>query len=723
MAPELYVQRDQPPGVPPLHLTGERTLPDVPEENYWFRRHLAVYEWIAARVHGRRVVDLACGEGYGSGRARPHGGVRRRRRRQPGRVRARAAEVHGRARPLRARHDRDLDGRRRLRRVPADDRARAGPRRGARAAARPRRAGRRRLRLDAERAHARAAGRAALGQPVARARVPPGGVPRAVRAPLRAGRPARAVPRAQAARSTSSRSSTRAGTPSTRGSASRTRFYDRFTPGDLRARLPRCAGARSSARSTCSPCCAHEPPRRRAGDRPAHPHALRRGLRHVAVRRGVAVGGDRHLVPAAARRARRGARPRDALGHAGARPTSSRRRARSTAASRSCARSGRETHRLDLAGAAGPARRRRSSTPRRLRGRRGRARRGDLVARLARHATWTSAATHAVLPLLATARGVRLQLATGIAAHRARFGDWGGGLWLPECAHAPWLDPLLEEAGVHADVRRPHGRRAPDPRTRCARRRARCSSRSTARRSSSCGAADGYPSRGAYRDTHRLTEHRHQAWAVDGGPYDPARGAAQARADARDFVAARRARATGSRRGARHGAARAALARGAAVAAEVLGRRRGRAAVRPLSAAVAEVEAAPAPALPVTSWGTPRDLSHLERAARRRARLAPARVRAARGGRGAGGLGPGAARAARAADLRLGVSRLRGHRRRRTRRSAPRGTRRGSRRRSPIRTACRRRSGIWHHTSRGTPWLRPDRGVVVRRVRMLPRSL
>ncbi len=63
---ELYVQRDQPPGVPPLHLTGERTLPDVPEENYWYQRHLVVYEWIGARVHGRRVVDLACGEGYGS---------------------------------------------------------------------------------------------------------------------------------------------------------------------------------------------------------------------------------------------------------------------------------------------------------------------------------------------------------------------------------------------------------------------------------------------------------------------------------------------------------------------------------------------------------------------------------------------------------------------------------------------------------------------------------
>jgi 2-polyprenyl-3-methyl-5-hydroxy-6-metoxy-1,4-benzoquinol methylase len=62
----VYEQRDQPDGVPPLRLTGERTLPDVPEENYWYRRHLAVYEWIGARVIGRRVVDMACGEGYGS---------------------------------------------------------------------------------------------------------------------------------------------------------------------------------------------------------------------------------------------------------------------------------------------------------------------------------------------------------------------------------------------------------------------------------------------------------------------------------------------------------------------------------------------------------------------------------------------------------------------------------------------------------------------------------
>ncbi len=61
-----YTQRDQPEGVPPLSLTGERTLPDVPAENYWFQRHLAVYRWVADRVRGLDVVDMACGEGYGT---------------------------------------------------------------------------------------------------------------------------------------------------------------------------------------------------------------------------------------------------------------------------------------------------------------------------------------------------------------------------------------------------------------------------------------------------------------------------------------------------------------------------------------------------------------------------------------------------------------------------------------------------------------------------------
>lgn len=60
------VQQNQPAGVPPLELTGERTLPDVPVENYWYQRHLVVYRWIAEQVAGKRVVDMACGEGYGS---------------------------------------------------------------------------------------------------------------------------------------------------------------------------------------------------------------------------------------------------------------------------------------------------------------------------------------------------------------------------------------------------------------------------------------------------------------------------------------------------------------------------------------------------------------------------------------------------------------------------------------------------------------------------------
>jgi 2-polyprenyl-3-methyl-5-hydroxy-6-metoxy-1,4-benzoquinol methylase len=61
-----HVQREQPQGVPPLELTGERTLPDVPAENYWFQRHVAVYRWIADRCAGLEVVDMACGEGYGT---------------------------------------------------------------------------------------------------------------------------------------------------------------------------------------------------------------------------------------------------------------------------------------------------------------------------------------------------------------------------------------------------------------------------------------------------------------------------------------------------------------------------------------------------------------------------------------------------------------------------------------------------------------------------------
>lgn len=51
---------------PDLPLTGERTVPGLAEENYWFRRHEVVYERLADRCAGRDVLEAGCGEGYGA---------------------------------------------------------------------------------------------------------------------------------------------------------------------------------------------------------------------------------------------------------------------------------------------------------------------------------------------------------------------------------------------------------------------------------------------------------------------------------------------------------------------------------------------------------------------------------------------------------------------------------------------------------------------------------
>jgi len=51
---------------PPLILTGERTLPGIREENYWFQRHLVAYQYLLPLVEGKRVLDLGSGEGYGT---------------------------------------------------------------------------------------------------------------------------------------------------------------------------------------------------------------------------------------------------------------------------------------------------------------------------------------------------------------------------------------------------------------------------------------------------------------------------------------------------------------------------------------------------------------------------------------------------------------------------------------------------------------------------------
>jgi 1,4-alpha-glucan branching enzyme len=202
-----------------------------------------------------------------------------------------------------------------------------------------------------------------------------------------------------------------------------------------------------------------------------------------------------------------------------------------------------ETHRRDVATAETPALAReleRSAALYAAAAERFEARGGDLVGAFAPHAAWTSAATHAVLPLLATTAGLRLQLETGIGAHRSRFGTWHGGLWLPECGYATWLDEELEEAGVHAacvDVTDVLGYGAP-AQLRPLRTEAGPLLVPVDRVIMDLvWHSSGYPSRGAYRNTRRYTEHRHTPWAVDGSPYDPGRAAAQVRADAEHFVA------------------------------------------------------------------------------------------------------------------------------------------------------------------------------------------
>ncbi len=180
---------------------------------------------------------------------------------------------------------------------------------------------------------------------------------------------------------------------------------------------------------------------------------------------------------------------------------------------------------------------------------------GDLLAAFAPYAQWTSSATHAVLPLLATDAGVRAQVQTGVDAHRARFapthpsaggglrppaGGWNGGFWLPECAHAPHLEPLLEEAGVHATCVELTNRFGLGAREHL--RPLVCEAgvvlvpidRATIAHVWSDG---GYPAHGSYRDYHRHTIHHHQPWANDGGAYDHELALGLAREHAREFVA------------------------------------------------------------------------------------------------------------------------------------------------------------------------------------------
>ena len=170
----------------------------------------------------------------------------------------------------------------------------------------------------------------------------------------------------------------------------------------------------------------------------------------------------------------------------------------------------------------------------------------DLLGALRAHVAWTSSATHAVLPLLATSAGVRLQLRSGIDAHRARFGGWRGGLWLPECAYAPWLDGMLEEAGVRAACVDLTGVLSPAEQLQPLRSAAGVVLVPIDRATIELVWSDGgYPADPRYRNYHGFTRHRHRAWSNDGAAYDPARAAAAAREHAADFVARVRERVAG----------------------------------------------------------------------------------------------------------------------------------------------------------------------------------
>jgi 1,4-alpha-glucan branching enzyme len=175
-----------------------------------------------------------------------------------------------------------------------------------------------------------------------------------------------------------------------------------------------------------------------------------------------------------------------------------------------------------------------------------RARGDELLRAFAPHAQWTSSATHAVLPLLATDAGVRLQLRTGTISHRARFGEgWRGGVWLPECAYAPWLASALFDAGARATCVELSGEYAPGAPEHLRPRRSETGvvlvpiDRATI---ALVWSADGYPAAGCYRDYHHHTVHHHNPWANDGDGYDHALALATAHEHAVDFVARTRAR-------------------------------------------------------------------------------------------------------------------------------------------------------------------------------------
>lgn len=78
-----------------------------------------------------------------------------------------------------------------------------------------------------------------------------------------------------------------------------------------------------------------------------------------------------------------------------------------------------------------------------------------------------SAATHGLLPLLAQSpEAVRAQVLVGLDVYRDILGADPAGFWLPECAYAPGLDRILQEANIRWFILDAHGLMFGKPRPR-----------------------------------------------------------------------------------------------------------------------------------------------------------------------------------------------------------------------------------------------------------------
>jgi len=154
----------------------------------------------------------------------------------------------------------------------------------------------------------------------------------------------------------------------------------------------------------------------------------------------------------------------------------------------------------------------------------------------------TSAATHAVLPLLATRAGLRLQLDAGIRSHRRRFG-WDGGFWLPECAYAPGLEWRLAEHGVRwFCVDESAHRESLDALAPVATPAGPVALPIDWEAIGWLWSLDGYPSDPAHAQFAGKSLRGVRIWKVGGGAYDPDAAAAAASRQADEFLAAAAAR-------------------------------------------------------------------------------------------------------------------------------------------------------------------------------------